>query len=64
MPPTATLTEDEQQMWRWLLEHIYIPHGHGSADALLFTKICKLWARANLSALRDCRSHRERFDGI
>jgi hypothetical protein len=48
----------------WLLEHIYIPHVHGSADALLFTKTCKLWARANLSALRDCRSHRERFDGI
>jgi phage terminase small subunit len=48
VPPTATLTEDEQQMWRWLLEHVYIPHVHGSAEALLFTKICKLWTRANL----------------
>jgi hypothetical protein len=38
VPPTATLTEDEQQMWRWLLEHVYIPHVHGSADALLFAE--------------------------
>lgn len=47
VPPGVILTPDEQAMWAWLLEHVYQPGIHATADGAIFTKICRLWARVN-----------------
>lgn len=44
-PPGTILTEPEQQMWDWLIHHVYTPGVHASGDGGMFLKVCRLWAR-------------------
>src|SRR5579862_9017107 len=47
VPPGAVLDEDELLMWNWLMEHVYLPSVHGTADGAAFVKIARLWVRVN-----------------
>jgi hypothetical protein len=45
-PPGTVLTELEQQMWDWLIRHVYLQGVHASGDGGMFVKVVRLWVRA------------------
>lgn len=45
VPPGTKLDALETELWNWCMEHICVPHVHGSGDAVAFGKLVKLWAR-------------------
>lgn len=45
LPPGTVLAADEQAVWDYLLEHIYIPGVHGTGDGCAFVEVARLWAR-------------------
>jgi hypothetical protein len=45
LPPGVVLSEPEQAMWQWLMDHVVMPGVHGTSDGAAFVKITKLWVR-------------------
>lgn len=46
LPPGLELTDEEKQMFEWLLTHVYMPGVHGTADGPAFARIARMWVRA------------------
>lgn len=47
LPPGTVLSVAEQQMWQYMIEHIYQPGVHSTGDGAAFVKVARLWARVN-----------------
>lgn len=47
IPPGTDLTPAERAVWDYLIEHVYMPGVHGTADGAAFVKVARLYARVN-----------------
>ncbi len=46
LPPGTKLSENEQQVWDYLLRTTYLEHAHGPSDGPAFLRATRLMARA------------------
>ena len=47
LPPGTVLSVAENEMWNYLLEHVYVAGVHSTGDGAAFVKVARLWARVN-----------------